>query len=83
MAGEGVMHTQRTFWRMPARTPAAGSRRPAVRLCKPKKQKHPETKGAKRVRIRQEVRREVVAWLRRVRRVQARLTPLRRQLRRY
>ena len=74
MAGEGVMHTQRTFWRMPARTPAAGSRRPAVRLCAAKKPRKPEAKVQKRVRIRQEVRREVVAWLRRVRRVQARLT---------
>ena len=74
MAGEGGMHTQRTFWRMPARTPAAGSRRPAVRLCAAKKPRKPEAKVQKRVRIRQEVRREVVAWLRRVRRVQARLT---------
>jgi len=74
MAAEGVIHVQRTFWRMPARTQAAGSRRPAVRLCRPKKQKHPETKGAKRVRIRQEVRPGIVAWLRRLRRVQARLT---------
>ena len=75
MAGQGVIHVQRTFWRMPARTPAAGSRWPAVRLCRPKaKRSKPEAKVQKRVRIRQEVRREVVAWLRRVRRVQARLT---------
>jgi hypothetical protein len=74
MAGEGVIHVQRTFWRMPARTPAAGSRRPAVRLCRPKKQRHPEAKGAKRVRIRQEVRPRVAEWIRRARREQARLT---------
>jgi hypothetical protein len=74
MAGEGVIHVQRTFWRLPARTPAAGSRRPAVRLCAAKKQKHPETKGAKRVRIRQEVRPRVAEWIRRARREQARLT---------
>jgi hypothetical protein len=59
---------------MPARTPAAGSRRPAVRLCAAKKQRHPETKGAKRVRIRQEVRPRVAEWIRRARREQARLT---------
>jgi hypothetical protein len=74
MAAEGVIHVQRTFRWMPARTPAAGSRRPAVRLCAAKKQRHPEAKGAKRVRIRQEVRPGIVAWLRRLRRVQARLT---------
>ena len=74
MAGQGVIHVQRTFRFMPARTPAAGSRRPAVRLCAAKKQKHPEAKVQKRVRIRQEVRPRVVAWLRRLRRVQARLT---------
>ncbi len=74
MAGEGLIHVQRTFWRMPARRAAAGSRRPAVRLCRKKKQKHPETRGAKRVRIRSEVRPRIVAWLREVRRVQARLT---------
>jgi len=75
MAGEGLIHTQRTFWRLPARTPAAGSRRPAVRLCKPKaKRRKPEAKVQKRVRIRQEVRPGIVAWLRRLRRVQARLT---------
>ena len=74
MAAEGVIHVQRTFWRLPARTPAAGSRRPAVRLCAAKKQKHPETKGAKRVRIRQEVRPRVAEWIRRARREQARLT---------
>ena len=74
MAGEGVIHVQRTFWRMPARTPAAGSRRPAVRLFAAKKQRHPETTGAKRVRIRQDVRPQLVAWLRRLRRAQARLT---------
>ena len=74
MAGEGVIHVQRTFWRLPARTPAAGSRRPAVRLCAAKKQRHPEAKGAKRVRIRQEVRPRVAEWIRRARREQARLT---------
>jgi hypothetical protein len=74
MAGEGVIHVQRTFRWMPARTPAAGSRRPAVRLCRPKKQRHPETKGAKRVRIRQEVRPRVAEWIRRARSEQARLT---------
>ena len=74
MAGEGVIHVQRTFRWMPARTPAAGSRRPAVRLCAAKKQRHPETKGAKRVRIRQEVRPRVAEWIRRARREQARLT---------
>jgi len=74
MAAEGVIHVQRTFWRLPARTPAAGSRRPAVRLCAAKKQKHPETKCAKRVRIRQEVRPRVAEWIRRARREQARLT---------
>ena len=74
MAGEGLIHVQRTFRFMPARSPAAGSLRPAVRLCKPKKQKHPEAKGQKRVRIRQEVRPQIVAWLKRLRRVQARLT---------
>jgi hypothetical protein len=74
MAGEGLIHTQRTFWRLPARSPAAGSRRPAVRLCAAKKQRHPETKGAKRVRIRQEVRPRVAEWIRRARREQARLT---------
>lgn len=75
MAGQGVIHVQRTFWRMPARPLKAGSRRPAVRLCKPKaKKRKPETKGQKRVRIRQEVRPRVVVWLRRLRRVQARLT---------
>jgi len=75
MAAEGVIHVQRTFWRLPARSPAAGSRRPAVRLCKPKaKRRKPEARGQKRVRIRQEVRPGIVAWLRRLRRVQARLT---------
>jgi len=75
MAGEGVIHVQRTFWRLPARSPAAGSRRPAVRLCRPKaKRRKPEAKVQKRVRIRQEVRPGIVAWLRRLRRVQARLT---------
>jgi len=75
MAAEGVIHVQRTFRFMPARTPAAGSRRPAVRLCKPKaKRSKPEAKVQKRVRIRQEVRPGIVAWLRRLRRVQARLT---------
>ncbi len=74
MAGEGVIHVQRTFRWMPARSPAAGSRRPAVRLCAAKKQRHPEAKGAKRVRIRQEVRPRVAEWIRRARREQARLT---------
>jgi hypothetical protein len=75
MAGEGVIHVQRTFWRLPARTPAAGSRRPAVRLCRPKaKRRKPEAKVQKRVRIRQEVRPRVAEWIRRARREQARLT---------
>jgi hypothetical protein len=75
MAGEGLTHTQRTFWRLPARSPAAGSRRPAVRLCKPKaKRSKPEAKVQKRVRIRQEVRPRVAEWIRRARREQARLT---------
>jgi hypothetical protein len=75
MAGEGVIHVQRTFWRLPARTPAAGSRRPAVRLCRPKaKRSKPEAKVQKRVRIRQEVRPRVAEWIRRARREQARLT---------
>ena len=74
MAGEGVIHVQRTFWRLPARRAAAGSRRPAVRLCAVKKQRHPETRGAKRVRIRQEVRPRIAEWIRRARREQARLT---------
>ena len=67
MAGEGLIHVQRTFRFMPARKPAAGSRRPSVRLCKPKKQRNPETRGAKRVRIRKEVRPRMAAWLRRIR----------------
>jgi hypothetical protein len=75
MAGEGVIHVQRTFRWMPARTPAAGSRRPAVRLCRPKaKRRKPEAKVQKRVRIRQEVRPRVAEWIRRARREQARLT---------
>ena len=75
MAGQGVIHVQRTFRFMPVRKPAAGSRRPAVRLCRPKKVRtKPESRGQKRVRIRSEVRPEIVAWLRRLRRVQARLT---------
>ena len=74
MAGEGLIHVQRTFWRMPARRSAAGSRRSAVRLCKPKKPRRPETQVQRRVRIRREVRPRIVAWLREVRRVQARLT---------
>jgi hypothetical protein len=76
MAGEGVIHVQRTFWRLPARTPAAGSRRPAVRLCKPKaKRQKPETRGQKRVRIRSEVKPRMADWLRRIRKkVLARLT---------
>ena len=74
MTAEGVIHVQRTFWRMPARSPAAGSRRSAVRLCKAKKQTHPETRGQRRVRIRREVRPGLAAWLRELRRVQARLT---------
>ncbi len=75
MAGEGVIHVQRTFWRLPARTPAAGSRRPAVRLCAAKKQRKPETRGAKRVRIRSEVKPRMADWLRRIRKkVLARLT---------
>jgi hypothetical protein len=75
MAAEGVIHVQRTFWRLPARTPAAGSRRPAVRLCRPKaKRSKPEAKVQKRVRIRQEVRPRVAEWIRRARREQARLT---------
>jgi len=75
MAAEGVIHVPRTFWRLPARTPAAGSRRPAVRLCKPKaKRRKPEARGQKRVRIRQEVRPRVAEWIRRARREQARLT---------
>jgi hypothetical protein len=72
MAGEGVIHVQRTFWRLPARTPAAGSRRPAVRLCKPKaKRSKPEAKVQKRVRIHQMVRPQIVRWVREARRVQA------------
>jgi hypothetical protein len=75
MAGEGVIHVQRTFRWMPARSPAAGSRRPAVRLCRPKaKRRKPEAKVQKRVRIRQEVRPRVAEWIRRARREQARLT---------
>jgi hypothetical protein len=75
MAGEGLIHVQRTFRFMPARTPAAGSRRPAVRLCRPKaKRSKPEAKVQKRVRIRQEVRPRVAEWIRRARREQARLT---------
>ena len=76
MAGEGLIHVQRTFRFMPARKPAAGSRRPSVRLCKPKaKQKNPETRGAKRVRIRSEVKPRMADWLRRIRKkVLARLT---------
>jgi hypothetical protein len=76
MAGEGVIHVQRTFWRMPARTPAAGSRRPAVRLCRPKaKRSKPEAKVQKRVRIRSEVKPRMAEWLRRIRKkVLARLT---------
>lgn len=74
MTGEGLVHVQRTFRFMPARKPAAGSRRPAVRLCRPKPVKIPESRGQKRVRIRAEVRPQIVAWLKRLRRVQARLT---------
>ena len=71
MAGEGLIHVQRTFWRLPARRAAAGSRRPAVRLCRKKKARKPETKGQKRVRIHQMVRPHIVRWVREVRRVQA------------
>jgi hypothetical protein len=68
MAGEGLIHVQRTFRFMPARKPAAGSRRPSVRLCKPKaKRQKPESRGQKRVRIRSEVRPQMAAWLRRIR----------------
>jgi hypothetical protein len=75
MTGEGLIHVQRTFRFMPARKPAAGSRRPAVRLCRPKKARtRPESRGQKRVRIRQEVRPQIVAWLKRLRRMRARLT---------
>jgi hypothetical protein len=71
MAGQGVIHVQRTFRFMPARTPAAGSRRPAVRLCRPKKARKPEATGQKRVRIHQMVRPHIVRWVKEVRRVQA------------
>ena len=72
MAGEGVIHVQRTFWRMPARPLKAGSRRPAVRLCKPKaKRRKTEAKGQRRVRIHQMVRPHIVRWVKEVRRVQA------------
>jgi len=75
MAGEGLIHVQRTFRFMPARKPPAGSRRPSVRLCRPKaKRQRPEARGQKRVRIRAEVRPQIVAWLKKLRRVQARLT---------
>jgi hypothetical protein len=75
MAGEGVIHVQRTFWRMPARAAAAGTRRPAVRLCRAKPmRKKPETKSQRRVRIHQTVRPRVAEWIRRARRQQARLT---------
>ena len=71
MAGEGLIHVQRTFRFMPARTPAAGSRRPAVRLCAAKKPRKPEAKVQKRVRIHQMVRPHIVRWVREARRVQA------------
>ena len=72
MTREGVMHVQRTSWRMPARPLKAGSRRSAVRLCKPKATKRkPEAKGQKRVRIHQMVRPHIVRWVKEVRRVQA------------
>jgi hypothetical protein len=75
MAGQGVLYQQRTFWRMPARAAAAGTRRPAVRLCRAKPlRKKPETKGQRRVRIHQTVRPRVAEWIRRARREQARLT---------
>lgn len=70
MAGEGLVHVQRTFWRVPARSHAAGSRRPGVRLCKPKKVvKKPETRGQRRVRVHQIVRPQVARWLREVRQI--------------
>lgn len=75
MAGEGVIHVQRTFWRMPARAPAAGSRRPAVRLCSAKAvRRKPETTSQRRVRIHQIVRPRVAHWVRELRRIQARVT---------
>jgi hypothetical protein len=74
MAGEGVIHVQRTFWRMPARPAASGSRRPAVRLCRVKKARRPETTVQRRVRIHQVVRPQVARWVRELRRVQARVT---------
>ena len=75
MAGEGVLYQQRTFWRMPARAAAAGTRRPAVRLCRAKPvRSHPEAKAQRRVRIHQTVRPRVAEWIRRARREQARLT---------
>jgi hypothetical protein len=46
-----------------------------VRLCAAKKQRHPEARGAKRVRIRNEVKPRMAEWLRRIRKkVLARLT---------
>ena len=72
MIGEGLIHVQRTFRFMPARKPAAGSRRPSVRLCRPKKARtKPESRGQKRVRIHQMVRPDIVRWVKQVRRVQA------------
>jgi hypothetical protein len=75
MAAEGVIHVQRTFWRLPARSAAPGTRKAAVRLCRVKRVKvKPETKGQRRVRIHQAVRPRVAEWIRRARREQARLT---------
>jgi len=75
MAAEGVIHVQRTFWRMPARSAAPGTRKAAVRLCRVKPVRtRPETKGQRRVRIHQAVRPRVAEWIRRARREQARLT---------
>jgi len=75
MAGQGVIHVQRTFWRMPARAAAAGTRRPAVRLCRVKpKLRKPEAGGQKRVRIRRDLAPHVAKWLRMGRTQQALLT---------
>jgi hypothetical protein len=59
---------------MPARPAASGSRRPAVRLCRVKKARRPETTVQRRVRIHQVVRPQVARWVRELRRVQARVT---------
>lgn len=74
MAGEGVIHVQRTFWRMPARRHAPGTRRNCVRLRRDRKQRKPEASGQRRVRIHRIVRPRVAAWVREARRAQARLS---------